>query len=198
MDEVQTGIGLTGKFWAHEHFDARPDIICFGKKTQVCGMLASTRVDEVEGNVFKEASRINSTFGGNLIDMVRFSHILRIIDDENLVENARLRGEELRLGLEALSLEYPNIIGNARGRGLMCAFDLRDTEQRDQFRKDLLQRETARGGLRNEQHSIPAASDNLSRRGADGSPDSQKGAAEMGMKPTVNVSGLNHQSPDPL
>ena len=102
MDEVQTGIGLTGKFWAHEHFDARPDIICFGKKTQVCGMLASTRVDEVEDNVFKEASRLNSTFGGNLIDMVRFSHILRIIDDENLVENARLRGEELRLGLEAL------------------------------------------------------------------------------------------------
>ena len=138
MDEVQTGIGLTGKFWAHEHFDARPDIISFGKKTQVCGMLASTRVDEVEGNVFKEASRLNSTFGGNLIDMVRFSHILKIIDDENLVENARLRGEELRTGLQDLSLDYPNTIGNARGRGLMCAFDLPDTEQREQFRKELV------------------------------------------------------------
>jgi L-lysine 6-transaminase len=138
MDEVQTGIGLTGKFWAHEHFDATPDIISFGKKTQVCGMLASTRVDEVEGNVFKEASRINSTFGGNLIDMVRFSHILKIIDDENLVENARLRGEELRTGLQDLSLDNPDTIGNARGRGLMCAFDLPDTEQRDQFRKDLI------------------------------------------------------------
>jgi L-lysine 6-transaminase len=138
MDEVQTGICLTGKFWAHEHFDAKPDIISFGKKTQVCGILASTRVDEVEGNVFKEASRINSTFGGNLIDMVRFSHILKIIDDENLVENARLRGEELRTGLQDLSLRYPEIIGNARGRGLMCAFDLPDTEQRDQFRKDLI------------------------------------------------------------
>jgi L-lysine 6-transaminase len=138
MDEVQTGIGLTGKFWAHEHFDAKPDIICFGKKTQVCGMLVSTRVDEVEHNVFQEASRLNSTFGGNLIDMVRFSHILEIIDDENLVENARLRGEELRFGLETLCLDYPNIIGNARGRGLMCAFDLQDTVQRDQLRKDLL------------------------------------------------------------
>jgi L-lysine 6-transaminase len=138
MDEVQTGIGLTGKFWAHEHFDAKPDIICFGKKTQVCGMLASIRVDEVEHNVFQEASRLNSTFGGNLIDMIRFSHILKIIDDEHLVENARLRGEELRLGLESLCLDYPNIISNARGRGLMCAFDLQDTVQRDQFRKDLL------------------------------------------------------------
>jgi L-lysine 6-transaminase len=138
MDEVQTGIGLTGKFWAHEHFSIKPDIICFGKKTQVCGMLVSTRVDEVEGNVFQEASRINSTFGGNLIDMVRFSHILKIIDDENLVDNARLRGEELLLGLEVLCLEYPDIIDNVRGRGLMCAFDLQDSGQRDRFRKDLL------------------------------------------------------------
>ena len=139
MDEVQTGIGLTGRFWAHEHFDARPDIISFGKKTQVCGILASTRVDEVDNNVFKEASRLNSTFGGNLIDMVRFSHILRIIDEENLVENARLRGEELLAGLQALGREYPKTIGNTRGRGLMCAFDLPDTQQRDRFRKKLVE-----------------------------------------------------------
>ena len=139
MDEVQTGIGLTGRFWAHEHFDARPDIISFGKKTQVCGILASTRVDEVDGNVFKEASRLNSTFGGNLIDMVRFSLILRIIAEENLVENARLRGEELLAGLQALGQEHPETIGNARGRGLMCAFDLPDTQQRDQFRKKLVE-----------------------------------------------------------
>ena len=139
MDEVQTGIGITGRFWAHEHFDARPDIISFGKKTQVCGFLASARVDEADGNVFKEASRLNSTFGGNLIDMVRFSHILRIIHEENLVENARLRGEELLTGLQALSFEYPETIGNARGRGLMCAFDLPDTQQRDQFRKKLVE-----------------------------------------------------------
>ena len=139
MDEVQTGIGITGRFWAHEHFDARPDIISFGKKTQVCGFLASARVDEADGNVFKEASRLNSTFGGNLIDMVRFSHILRIIDEENLVENARLRGEELLAGLQALGREYPKTIGNTRGRGLMCAFDLPDTQQRDRFRKKLVE-----------------------------------------------------------
>jgi L-lysine 6-transaminase len=138
MDEVQSGVGLTGKFWAHEHFDARPDIISFGKKTQICGILASQRVDEVENNVFVQASRLNSTFGGNLIDMVRFTHILRIIDQEGLVENARIRGEELRAGLEGLSLEFPQVISNARGRGLMCAFDLPDASQREQFRRDLL------------------------------------------------------------
>lgn len=138
MDEVQTGIGLTGKFWAHEHFDIRPDLISFGKKTQVCGTLASGRLDEVADNVFAEPSRINSTFGGNLVDMVRCSAILKIIDKENLVDNARRRGQELLRGLEDLANEYPDIMSNARGRGLMCAFDLPDGEARNAFRIKLL------------------------------------------------------------
>ncbi len=139
MDEVQTGVGLTGKFWAHEHFSVRPDIISFGKKTQVCGILASGRLDEVQQNVFTEPSRINSTFGGNLIDMVRCSAILKIIDKEKLVDNACLRGRELLQGLESLCGEFPGILSNARGRGLMCAFDLADGEKRNTFRIKLLQ-----------------------------------------------------------
>jgi L-lysine 6-transaminase len=138
MDEVQTGVGLTGKFWCHQHFTARPDIISFGKKTQVCGILASRRLDEVAKNVFTEPSRINSTFGGNLIDMVRCSAILKIIEQEKLVENACLRGRELLQGLEDLQKEFPDVIGNARGRGLMCAFDLEDGPARDMFRRKLL------------------------------------------------------------
>lgn len=138
MDEVQTGVGLTGKFWAHAHFDGLPDIVCFGKKTQVCGVLAGQRLDEVRDNVFTEPSRINSTFGGNLIDMVRCSAILKIIDKENLVDNACQRGRELLQGLELLSREFPEVIMNARGRGLMCAFDLEDGQARDAFRKHLL------------------------------------------------------------
>jgi L-lysine 6-transaminase len=138
MDEVQTGIGLTGKFWAHEHFDGLPDIIGFGKKTQVCGILAGRRLDEVQDNVFTEPSRINSTFGGNLIDMVRCSAILKIIDHENLVDNACQRGGELLKGLELLGEEFPETLRNARGRGLMCAFDLEDGETRNEFRRRLL------------------------------------------------------------
>jgi len=133
LDEVQTGVGLTGKFWAHEHFGVRPDILSFGKKTQVCGILASTRIDEVEQNVFTEPSRINSTFGGNLIDMIRFTHILRIIDEENLLENACIQGELLFGEITKLAEEFPDLIGNPRGRGLMCAFDLRDEPMRDRF-----------------------------------------------------------------
>ena len=66
-DEVQTGVGITGKMWAHQLFDSSaPDIISFGKKTQVCGIFASCRIDEVENHVFKESSRLNSTWGGIL------------------------------------------------------------------------------------------------------------------------------------
>ena len=139
FDEVQSGVGLTGKFWAHHHFDVLPDLLCFGKKTQVCGVIASARLDEVTDNVFTEPSRINSTFGGNLIDMVRCSAILKIIEKEKLVDNACLRGKELLKGLENLCLDFPAVLSNARGRGLMCAFDLNDSTSRDSFRKKLLE-----------------------------------------------------------
>jgi L-lysine 6-transaminase len=134
MDEVQTGIGLTGKMWAHEHF-VKPDIIAFGKKSQVCGILVGERVDEVKDNVFHVSSRINSTFGGNLTDMVRFARILEVIHEENLIENARVVGDYLLERLVQLQSEFPDIITNARGRGLMCAFDLPDGEFRKKFLK---------------------------------------------------------------
>ena len=130
FDEVQTGIGLTGKMWAHQHF-VKPDVMSFGKKTQVCGILASKRVDEVKENVFQKSSRINSTFGGNLVDMVRFKRYLEIIEEEHLVENARVQGEFLLSEIEKLQAEFPTLVFEARGRGLMCAFDLDEAQMRD-------------------------------------------------------------------
>ncbi|RMF06309.1 MAG: L-lysine 6-transaminase [Candidatus Neomarinimicrobiota bacterium] len=140
-DEVQSGVGLTGKMWAHEHFgpDARPDIISFGKKTQVCGIFASRRLDEVKGHVFQESSRINSTWGGNLTDMVRFTMYLEIIRDENLVQAAEQQGAYLLRQLEELQSAYPKLISNVRGKGLMCAFDLPSGEQRDQAVEKILE-----------------------------------------------------------
>ncbi len=135
VDEVQTGVGLTGRMWAYQHFGFNPDILVFGKKTQVCGILVGRRVDEVEKNVFHESTRINSTWGGNLVDMVRFGRYLEIIEEEKLVERARQVGITLLAELERLQAENPERISNARGRGLMCAFDLKDAETRDRFRK---------------------------------------------------------------
>jgi len=132
-DEVQTGVGITGAFWCYEHFgeDARPDIIAFGKKSQVCGILAGQRLDEVESNVFNESNRINSTFGGNLVDMVRFNLVLQVIRDENLVERARTQGQYLLEKLGALADEFPGYVSNVRGKGLFAAFDLPSGTERD-------------------------------------------------------------------
>ncbi len=132
-DEIQTGVGITGVFWGHEHFgeDARPDVLSFGKKSQVCGILAGKRFDEVEDNVFHESSRINSTWGGNLVDMVRFNLILQIIRDEELIDRARTHGRYLIDKLEALAAEFPGYVSNVRGKGLFAAFDLPSGTERD-------------------------------------------------------------------
>ena len=133
MDEVQTGIAMTGKMWCFEHFGIIPDLVSFGKKTQVCGILANReKFDRVDHHVFKESSRINSTFGGNLVDMVRFRLILEIIEQENLVERSAIMGEYLIEKLTELSQNHPTI-SNVRGKGLLCAFDLESPEARDSF-----------------------------------------------------------------
>ena len=132
FDEVQTGIGITGKMWAHQNFDeAIPDIIAFGKKTQCCGIFCGTRIDEVDDNVFNISSRLNSTWGGNLADMVRFTLYLEIIENEGLVEKAAESGAYLLKHLENLQNDYYPLVSNARGRGLFCAFDLPDGDVRD-------------------------------------------------------------------
>jgi L-lysine 6-transaminase len=131
FDEVQTGVGLTGTFWAHEALGVQPDLLAFGKKMQVCGMLGGGRLDEEPDNVFKVSSRINSTWGGNLVDMVRSMRYLEIIEEEKLVQNAATVGAHLLTKLHALQAAMPDVLSNARGRGLMCAIDFPDTDTRN-------------------------------------------------------------------
>ena len=133
FDEVQTGMGMTGRMWCFEHFGVEPDVLVFGKKTQVCGILASRRVDQVRDNVFQLPSRINSTFGGNLVDMVRCGRYLEIIEEEDLIGNAERVGQVILNGLHDLAREAGGRVTSVRGRGLMCAFDLPDTAERDAF-----------------------------------------------------------------
>ncbi|MFQ5605925.1 MAG: L-lysine 6-transaminase [bacterium] len=132
FDEVQTGVGLTGKMWCYQHFGVNPDMLVFGKKTQVCGFLCSRRIDDVENNVFHESSRVNSTWGGNLVDMVRFRKYLEIIVTENCIENARDVGEYFLTELQQLQDEFDGTISGVRGRGLMLAFDLPNSDFRNQ------------------------------------------------------------------
>lgn len=136
FDEVQSGMGISGKMWAYQHFEIEPDIVAFGKKTQVCGIMVSRRIDQVENNVFVESSRINSTWGANLVDMVRCQYYLEIIKEENLVANAHNVGKYFLGKLLNLQEKYPNLLSNVRGRGLFIAFDLPVDYIRDQFMRD--------------------------------------------------------------
>jgi L-lysine 6-transaminase len=138
LDEVQTGVGITGRMWAHEHFGLEPDAVAFGKKMQVCGCMVGPRVDEEPQNVFRVSSRINSTWGGGLTDMVRCARYLEVIHEDRLVDNARTAGARLLEGLEGLQRELDGIMTNARGRGLMIAFDLSTPDLRAKARERML------------------------------------------------------------
>jgi len=131
LDEVQTGVGLTGTAWAYQQLGVRPDLVAFGKKAQVCGIMAGGRIDEVPDNVFHVSSRINSTWGGNLTDMVRARRILEVVESEALIDRAAFLGAHLLHLLQEMAAAHPAIT-DVRGRGLMCALTLPTAGQRDE------------------------------------------------------------------
>jgi len=131
LDEVQTGVGLTGTAWAYQQLGLEPDIVAFGKKVQLGGIMAGRRVDEVADNVFTVSGRINSTWGGGLADMVRSRRLLEIIERDKLFDRAADLGAWFLAELIELGGRYPSLASNVRGRGLMCAFDLPSQAERD-------------------------------------------------------------------
>ena len=139
FDEVQTGVGLTGKMWAFQHWGVEPDFFCYGKKTQVCGFASNNRIFDIDDNVFIIKSRINSTWGGNLTDMVRAQRFFEIIDEEKMVENAAKVGAYFVGELQRYAEEFPKLVSNVRGLGLMAAFDLPSSELRDKAIKTMMQ-----------------------------------------------------------
>ena len=140
MDEVQTGVGLTGSAWAFQQLALTPDVVAFGKKAQVCGVMAGGRVGEVPDNVFAVSSRINSTWGGNLTDMVRSRRILEVIERDRLIESARELGEHLLRRLTELASRH-SLVSEPRGRGLMCAVTVESAALRDDVVTALRERE---------------------------------------------------------
>jgi len=141
FDEVQSGVGITGKMWSFQHFGIEPDMFCFGKKTQVCGFASNDRIFDIDDNVFIVPSRINSTWGGNLTDMVRSQRYFEVIDEEGLVDNTAKVGGYFIGELDRFAAEFPSLVSNVRGRGLMAAFDLPSGDHRDAAIKAMMQQD---------------------------------------------------------
>ncbi len=133
LDEVQTGVGVTGTPWCHTQLGLEPDVVAFGKKVQLGGIMAGRRVDEVSDNVFAVPSRINSTWGGNLVDMVRSTRLLEIIEETGAIKNAGVVGAHLLEQVEAIAARHPGLVSNPRGRGLLVALDVRTAGERDEI-----------------------------------------------------------------
>jgi L-lysine 6-transaminase len=147
LDEVQTGVGITGTNWAFQQMGLQPDVVAFAKKAQVGGIMAGGRLDEVKDNVFAVSSRINSTWGGGLVDMVRSRRNLEIIEREGLVAKVAELGALFLAGLQTIADKHSDVADNARGRGLLCAIDLATPE----LRNTVLQR------MRDEEHVLGLA-----------------------------------------
>jgi L-lysine 6-transaminase len=141
LDEVQTGVGLTGTAWAYQQLGLEPDIVAFGKKVQLGGIMAGRRVDEVADNVFTVSGRINSTWGGGLADMVRSRRLLEIIEGDRVFDRVATTGAWFLGELTALGARFPGLVSNVRGRGLMCAFDLPGARERDGLLRVLREQE---------------------------------------------------------
>ena len=132
FDEVQTGFFGSGKPWLWQHHGVAPDVVAFGKKSQVCGIYASERVDEVPQNVFRKSSRINSTWGGNLVDMVRSRRMIEIIQEEDLGGRVLVTGQKLLDGLRSITASCSQL-SSARGVGSLAAVTCEDAECRSRF-----------------------------------------------------------------
>jgi L-lysine 6-transaminase len=132
LDEVQTGVGITGTAWAYQQLGLEPDVVAFAKKVQLGGIMAGRRVDQVPDNVFRVSGRINSTWGGGLVDMVRARRILEIIESDDLVAHAAAVGSWFLAELRDLEVRHAPVADNSRGRGLMSAIDLPDGGVRDE------------------------------------------------------------------
>jgi len=137
FDEVQCGFGTTGKWWAFEHSPVTPDLIAFGKKTQVCGVAATGHIDSVE-NTFTTPSRISSTWGGQLSDMVRCEKIIQVVRSEGLLQNIAVQGEYILRQLRHFAQET-GLIANVRGRGAFIGFDVVDVPTRNLVREQAKQ-----------------------------------------------------------
>ena len=126
FDEIQIGFGTTGKLWFYEHLDITPDIVLFGKKAQVSGFMTTEKLNGIFDP--KHVNRLEVTWNSDTLDMIRCKHIMKVYQDENILNNVVDRGNQIKDLLSKIES-----IEGLRTAGLIIGFDLKDAETRDKF-----------------------------------------------------------------
>jgi len=124
FDEIQTGFYATGKTWYYEHTNITPDILIFGKKTQLSGIMVKKKFN----NIFKKPIRLEVTWDADIVDMVRCKYIIEAYKKDNVIQNVKSTS---KLFLKKLN-NIKDIL-NIRNSGLLFAIDLRNIKIRDKF-----------------------------------------------------------------
>ncbi|MDW8051128.1 MAG: aspartate aminotransferase family protein [Armatimonadota bacterium] len=143
VDEVQTGLGRTGKLWGVEHSGVQPDVVTLAKSlgggVMPIGSFSAT--PKLWEEMFGENPLLHtSTFGGNELACAAGLAALEVIEQEGLVENARHIGAKLLHGLRQVQAEYPDFIQEVRGRGLMIGVEFHEADYGELTITNMIQR----------------------------------------------------------
>lgn len=127
VDEVQTGVAQTGKFWAHEHWNlpSPPDYVTFAKKMLSCGVYYSDK------DMMATAYRHFNTFMGDPVRAVLTAKMNETVKEDKLIELCQEVGEHLQDGLRKIAAKYPKYVQDVRGKGTFIAFDSESVPDRD-------------------------------------------------------------------
>lgn len=138
LDEVQCGVGRTGKLFAHEWEGIEPDLMAIAKGIGSGFPLGGLLLKEKVGATLKAGSH-GTTFGGNPLAMSVGNAVLDIILAKGFLENVQKTGAKLKERLAALKQKFPNIITEVRGQGLMLGIKLADKYKNDDIKNKLLE-----------------------------------------------------------
>ncbi|GAH03053.1 unnamed protein product, partial [marine sediment metagenome] len=122
LDEVQCGLGRTGKMFAYQHYGIEPDVMTLAKPLGGGMPIGATLAKEKVASAFEPGTHA-STFGGNPLACSAALAFLKVVKKENLVEKARERGNYFRARLEPLKKKFP-FVKEIRGKGLMIGLEL--------------------------------------------------------------------------